>query len=85
MMNTPPTFAWFVAGLVFAWIKRQGGLAGMAKFNQAKASKLYAAIDGSDFYANPVALAYRSWMNIPLHWPSRNWTVNSWPRPRTPV
>ncbi len=66
MMNTPPTFAWFVAGLVFAWIKRQGGLAGMAKFNQAKASKLYTAIDGSDFYANPVALAYRSWMNIPF-------------------
>ncbi len=66
MMNTPPTFAWYVAGLVFAWIKRQGGLAGMAKFNQTKASKLYAAIDGSDFYANPVALAYRSWMNIPF-------------------
>ena len=66
MMNTPPTFAWYVAGLVFAWIKRNGGLEGMGKFNKAKADKLYAAIDGSNFYANPVALDYRSWMNIPF-------------------
>jgi phosphoserine aminotransferase len=66
MMNTPPTFAWYVAGLVFAWIKRNGGLTGMAEFNKAKSGKLYAAIDGSDFYANPVALPYRSWMNIPF-------------------
>lgn len=66
MSNTPPTFAWYVAGLVFDWIKRQGGLPAMAKHNQAKAEKLYAAIDGSDFYANPVAIPYRSWMNIPF-------------------
>ena len=66
MMNTPPTFAWYMAGLVFAWIKRQGGLEAMGKFNQSKADKLYAAIDGSVFYANPVALDYRSWMNIPF-------------------
>ncbi|MCP4002302.1 MAG: 3-phosphoserine/phosphohydroxythreonine transaminase [Gammaproteobacteria bacterium] len=66
MMNTPPTFAWYMAGLVFAWIKRNGGLEGMGEFNQSKAAKLYAAIDGSDFYANPVALDYRSWMNIPF-------------------
>ena len=66
MLNTPPTFAWYTAGLVFAWIKRQGGLEAVARENQSKAEKLYAAIDGSDFYANPVALAYRSRMNIPF-------------------
>ena len=66
MSNTPPTFAWYMAGLVFDWIKRNGGLTGMGELNQAKADKLYAAIDGSDFYANPVAPAYRSWMNIPF-------------------
>jgi phosphoserine aminotransferase len=66
MMNTPPTFAWYVAGLVFAWIKRQGGLTAMGELNQSKAGKLYAAIDASDFYANPVALDYRSWMNVPF-------------------
>ena len=66
MMNTPPTFAWYVAGLVFDWIKRQGGLQAMGEFNSTKAGKLYAAIDGSDFYANPVAIDYRSWMNIPF-------------------
>jgi len=66
MMNTPPTFAWYMAGLVFAWIKRQGGLEAMGAFNKAKSDKLYAAIDGSDFYANPVAHNYRSWMNIPF-------------------
>jgi phosphoserine aminotransferase len=66
MMNTPPTFAWYVAGLVFAWVKKQGGLQAMAELNKAKADKLYAAVDGSDFYANPVAPACRSWMNIPF-------------------
>jgi len=66
MMNTPPTFAWYMAGLVFAWIKRQGGLEAMGAFNKAKSDKLYAAIDGSAFYANPVAHNYRSWMNIPF-------------------
>ncbi len=66
MMNTPPTFAWYMAGLVFAWVKRNGGMDGMAELNRAKSGKLYAAIDGSDFYANPVAPAYRSWMNIPF-------------------
>ncbi|MDP6436179.1 MAG: 3-phosphoserine/phosphohydroxythreonine transaminase [Gammaproteobacteria bacterium] len=66
MMNTPPTFAWYVAGLVFAWVKKQGGVQAMAELNKAKADKLYAAIDASGFYANPVAPAYRSWMNIPF-------------------
>ena len=66
MLNTPPTFAWYVAGLVFEWLKRQGGLAAMAEVNRRKAAKLYAAIDGSAFYANPVAVPYRSWMNVPF-------------------
>jgi phosphoserine aminotransferase len=66
MMNTPPTFAWYMAGLVFEWIKRQGGLQAMGELNKTKSGKLYAAIDGSDFYANPVAMDYRSWMNVPF-------------------
>jgi phosphoserine aminotransferase len=66
MLNTPPTYAWYLAGLVFEWIKQQGGLEAMAKINKRKADKLYAAIDGSDFYANPVARDCRSWMNVPF-------------------
>lgn len=64
--NTPPTFAWYMAGLVFDWIKRQGGLSSLAKVNQKKANKLYAAIDRSGFYKNPIDPAYRSWMNVPF-------------------
>lgn len=66
MYNTPPTFGWYLAGLVFQWLKDQGGLDAMAKINERKASKLYAAIDGSDYYANPVQIDSRSWMNIPF-------------------
>ncbi len=66
MSNTPPTFAWYVAGLVFKWLKRQGGLAAMAERNRAKADKLYRAIDGSGFYSNPVDPSCRSWMNVPF-------------------
>ncbi len=66
MYNTPPTYAWYCAGLVFQWIKRKGGLAGMAAINKRKADKLYAAIDNSGFYANPVDPACRSWMNVPF-------------------
>ncbi|MCB1752937.1 MAG: 3-phosphoserine/phosphohydroxythreonine transaminase [Gammaproteobacteria bacterium] len=66
MYNTPPTFGWYLAGLVFQWLKRNGGLAAMAKVNERKAGLLYAAIDGSDFYANPVDPACRSWMNVPF-------------------
>jgi phosphoserine aminotransferase len=69
MLNTPPTFAWYVAGLVFAWLKRQGGLARMAEINQRKARRLYDAIDKSGFYKNPVAPPYRSWMNVPFTLP----------------
>lgn len=66
MFNTPPTYAWYLAGLVFQWLKAQGGLAAMAQINRRKAEKLYAAIDGSDFYHNPVDPACRSWMNVPF-------------------
>lgn len=66
MLNTPPTFAWYLAGLVFDWVKRQGGVAAMEEQNRAKADLLYGAIDASDFYANPVAKPYRSWMNVPF-------------------
>jgi phosphoserine aminotransferase len=66
MYNTPPTYAWYVAGLVFEWIKRKGGLDAMAEINKRKSDKLYAAIDNSDFYHNPVDPECRSWMNIPF-------------------
>ena len=66
MYNTPPTYSWYLAGLVFEWVLEKGGLEAMAKINQAKADKLYAAIDGNDFYANPVEKRYRSWMNVPF-------------------
>lgn len=66
MYNTPPTFGIYLAGLVFDWLAEQGGLPAIAKINQRKAEKLYAAIDESAFYANPVALSDRSWMNIPF-------------------
>jgi len=66
MLNTPPTYAWYLAGLVFEWIKEQGGLSAMAEINKRKSDKLYAAIDASDFYANPVAVECRSWMNVPF-------------------
>lgn len=66
MYNTPPTYGWYLAGLVFAWIKEKGGLAAMSEINKRKSDKLYAAIDGSDFYANPVKPDCRSWMNVPF-------------------
>jgi len=66
MYNTPPTYAWYLAGLVFQYLKRNGGLQAMAEINKRKADKLYAAIDGSGFYRNPVDKDCRSWMNIPF-------------------
>jgi phosphoserine aminotransferase len=66
MLNTPPTFGWYVAGLVFKWLKAMGGLQVMAERNRAKAGKLYRAIDESPFYRNPVARECRSWMNVPF-------------------
>src|ERR1700733_7756829 len=66
MLNTPPTFAWYCAGLVFKWLRRQGGLAAMAQRNRAKAELLYRTIDESGFYRNPVERSCRSWMNVPF-------------------
>lgn len=66
MYNTPPTFAWYLSGLVFQWLKRQGGVTAIGEVNARKASKLYAAIDESRLYANPIAVANRSWMNVPF-------------------
>jgi phosphoserine aminotransferase len=66
MLNTPPTFGWYLAGLVFQWLKQQGGLAAMGERNRAKAEKLYGYIDASGFYSNPVAKDCRSWMNVPF-------------------
>jgi phosphoserine aminotransferase len=66
MLNTPPTFAWYLAGLVFKWLRAQGGLAAVGERNRAKAELLYTTIDQSGFYRNPVDPAYRSWMNVPF-------------------
>lgn len=66
MYNTPPTFSWYLSGLVFKWLKQQGGLEAMAKLNHAKQALLYKAIDDSDFYSNPIAINARSWMNVPF-------------------
>lgn len=66
MWNTPPTFSWYISGLVFDWLLEQGGLEAIGERNRRKAEKLYAAIDGSDFYANPVAVGCRSLMNVPF-------------------
>jgi phosphoserine aminotransferase len=66
MFNTPPTYAIYMAGLVFQWLKRQGGIDAMEARNMAKAQLLYGAIDASGFYFNPVALACRSRMNLPF-------------------
>ncbi len=68
LLNTPPTFAWYLSGLVFAWLKMQGGLVEMAKRNDRKAAALYAAIDGSGgYYSNRVDPAARSRMNVPFN------------------
>jgi len=66
MYNTPPTYAMYIAGLVFQLLKREGGLAEMEKRNIAKAGLLYDYLDATDFYASPVARDNRSRMNIPF-------------------
>ncbi len=66
MYNTPPTYAWYLAGLVFKWLKEQGGLEAISVINHRKARLLYDCIDGSDFYRNPVDVNSRSWMNVPF-------------------
>lgn len=66
MYNTPPTYSIYLAGLVFKWLKAQGGVAAMEVVNRRKAEKLYAYIDDSGFYSNPVAVTNRSLMNVPF-------------------
>jgi phosphoserine aminotransferase len=66
MYNTPPTYSWYLAGLVFKWLLAQGGIAAMEQKNIAKAALLYNAIDNSDFYSNNVDVSVRSRMNIPF-------------------
>ncbi|MFC3609632.1 3-phosphoserine/phosphohydroxythreonine transaminase [Stutzerimonas tarimensis] len=66
MYNTPPTLGWYLAGLIFEWLKEQGGLEAMGQVNRRKQQKLYEFIDASSLYSNPIATADRSWMNIPF-------------------
>ena len=60
MYNTPPTFAWYLSGKVFSWLKRNGGLESIEEINLRKAKKLYDYIDNSDFYYNDVSIESRS-------------------------
>lgn len=69
MLNTPNTWGWYLAGLVFKWVKAQGGVAAMAERNRAKAELLYGYIDASGYYKNPVERSARSWMNVPFTLP----------------
>ena len=66
MLNTPATYSMYIAGLVFKWIKQQGGLAAMEKQNIEKAKVLYDCLDSSQFFASPVAKEDRSRMNVPF-------------------
>jgi phosphoserine aminotransferase len=66
MLNTPPTFSVYLAGLTFKWLLERGGLAGIEKLNLRKAKRLYGYIDGQDFYSNPIAKEDRSRMNVPF-------------------
>lgn len=66
MYNTPPTYSWYLSGLVFKWLKAQGGLSVISKRNETKAALLYDAIDNNDFYHNNVAKQHRSIMNVPF-------------------
>jgi ATP-binding cassette subfamily F protein uup len=66
MYNTPPTYAIYIAGLVFEWIRSRGGLAAMAEHNRVKAALLYDHLDSSSFYSCPVARDCRSLMNVPF-------------------
>ncbi|MGE0801671.1 MAG: 3-phosphoserine/phosphohydroxythreonine transaminase [Lautropia sp.] len=69
MVNTPPTYAVYIAGLVFQWLRRQGGVAAIEQRNIEKAALLYDYLDSTPFYTNPVAKADRSRMNVPFTLP----------------
>jgi len=66
MFNTPPTFTWYMAGLIYKWIKKQGGLAVMDQRARQRADRLYDVIDSSEFYSNPIDRKFRSRMNVPF-------------------
>ncbi|NQY63404.1 MAG: 3-phosphoserine/phosphohydroxythreonine transaminase [Alteromonadaceae bacterium] len=66
MYNTPPTYAWYLAGLVFQWLKNKGGVETIEKVNQEKAELLYQCIDNNDFYSNNIKTKQRSLMNVPF-------------------
>jgi len=66
MINTPPTYSIYIAGLVFEWLIAQGGVAAIEQLNIAKANLLYDYIDSTDFYSNNIAVKNRSRMNIPF-------------------
>jgi phosphoserine aminotransferase len=66
MYNTPPTYAIYIAGLVFQWLKKKGGLQQMEQQNIAKARMLYDCLDRSNLYSSPVAKEDRSRMNVPF-------------------
>ena len=66
MLNTPPTFGWYLAGLIFDWLIDAGGLAAMGEVNSRKAARLYSYLDSSEFYHNPIHPEARSWMNVPF-------------------
>jgi len=69
MLNTPNTYGWYLASLVFKWLLAEGGLSAIGARNQAKADLLYGYIDQSNFYKNPVEKSARSWMNVPFTLP----------------
>ncbi|MEH6356247.1 MAG: 3-phosphoserine/phosphohydroxythreonine transaminase [Marinobacter sp.] len=66
MFNTPATYSWYLAGLVFKWLKDQGGVTAIGELNARKAKKLYHFIDTNPFYSNPIDPRFRSWMNVPF-------------------
>jgi len=70
MYNTPCTFAWYSAALVFEWLKELGGIESITQHNEMKSRLLYEAIELSDFYSNNVAARFRSRMNVPFFTPS---------------
>lgn len=76
MYNTPPTYSWYLAGLVFKWLKEQGGLESIAQKNSEKAALLYSCIDESGFYLNKVHPDFRSKMNVTFHLPNADLDAN---------
>jgi len=66
MFNTPPTFTWYMAGLIYKWIKKQGGLTAMDRNARQRSDRLYDVIDTNEFYSNPIDRKFRSRMNVPF-------------------